>query len=481
MWVTVVAESLTITADQFTAKDRERFWARVDRSDTSPAACWEWTGQLDPSGYGVFKKQGRQLRAHRAAYALEHGECPGSLVVRHFVCDNPRCVRPAHLRIGTASHNSADMVASGHSARGAANHNATLTAAIVADARRRVRGGETATAVALEYGVGAGTLRRAVTGMNWTHITDPAPVKPRKQRTYTPAERRDILSQVDALRAEGMTQADAAAVVGVEADSLRHWKHSPNLLADVAPAAPVVNISGDLTAEMFDAKDRERFWSHVAKPNDRPHTCWEWQGYRNRSGYGQFRKRGRQFGAHRVSFALRYGTTRAGLLVRHVCDNPRCVRPTHLAIGTASQNSADQVGGNRNHCGEVHYNATITETVVCEARRRVRGGETIRALALEFGVSTNALYPAVRGKSWRCVEESPVPLRQQHRTYTPAERQDYAARGHALVAEGATYRDAARALGVVRTTLHKWLSKYPAEDAEDTTTTEDTTDISPAA
>lgn len=92
----------------------DRFWAKVEKRATDQ--CWPWKGYLDRYGYGPFKSPIRET-AHRFSYRLHKGEIPESLIVRHS-CDNPRCVNPAHLLIGTFADNSRDMVERNRSAKG---------------------------------------------------------------------------------------------------------------------------------------------------------------------------------------------------------------------------------------------------------------------------------------------------------------------------------------------------------------------------
>lgn len=73
--------------------------------------CWEWTGATDRDGYGVFNYAGKSHRANRVALLLD-GRDPGEKFACHS-CDNPRCVRPSHLFIGTNQDNMQDMVAKG--------------------------------------------------------------------------------------------------------------------------------------------------------------------------------------------------------------------------------------------------------------------------------------------------------------------------------------------------------------------------------
>lgn len=87
--------------------DRARFWGKVDRT----GRCWNWTASLDDKGYGMFKLDGRMWKAPRVSW-LFHNADPGKLMVCHR-CDNPRCVHPDHLFVGTQSDNMTDCAAKG--------------------------------------------------------------------------------------------------------------------------------------------------------------------------------------------------------------------------------------------------------------------------------------------------------------------------------------------------------------------------------
>lgn len=89
--------------------------------------------------------------------------------------------------------------------------------------------------------------------------------------------------------------------------------------------------------------------------------CWEWIGARIPEGYGQLSVDGRVVGAHRLAWELAHGASiPPRLLVRHRCDNPKCVRPSHLALGTVRDNARDSVERGRNkevrktHCQRGH-------------------------------------------------------------------------------------------------------------------------------
>lgn len=94
-----------------------RFWSCVDRT----GECWVWTAYVNPAGYGQFMRTWRSVvQAHRYSWELAHGpvDDPAMFVCHH--CDNPRCVRPEHLFLGTAKDNHDDMVRKGRHAHGPA-------------------------------------------------------------------------------------------------------------------------------------------------------------------------------------------------------------------------------------------------------------------------------------------------------------------------------------------------------------------------
>jgi hypothetical protein len=99
----------------------ERFWAKVKKGES----CWLWAAWRLPSGYGQIRAGERLLRAHRVAWELTNGPIPDGLCVLHNCPggDNPACVNPAHLWLGTNAENTHDMVAKGRYAR----HNAEKT------------------------------------------------------------------------------------------------------------------------------------------------------------------------------------------------------------------------------------------------------------------------------------------------------------------------------------------------------------------
>jgi hypothetical protein len=141
-------------------------------------------------------------------------------------------------------------------------------------------------------------------------------------------------------------------------------------------------------------------------------TCWIWTGPVNHGGYGSATKgKGKHcfpFRVHVASWMIHRGPIPNGLCVLHNCpggDNPSCVNPDHLWLGTQIQNRADCVAKNRQAKGERNGGGNkLNARQVIEIRRRASSGEQQRPLAREFGITQACVSLIVTRQKWRHID-----------------------------------------------------------------------------
>ena len=148
--------------------------------------------------------------------------------------------------------------------------------------------------------------------------------------------------------------------------------------------------------------EEARFWAKVKKING---ECWEWQAAKSIKGYGRFKVNGRLLLPHRCSYELHYGEIPEGLWVLHHCDNPSCVNPEHLFLGTRSDNMIDCFRKGRwvNNVllGEAHPDAKLTNDEVLSIRQSYKDGCKQKELALSFGVGRQCISKIVTRETWK--------------------------------------------------------------------------------
>lgn len=138
----------------------KRLWSRVNKSD--PSGCWIWQGGHTTFGYGAITHNGTVRHAHTVAYELTYGPIPPGKHCCH-TCDNPGCVNPAHLFVGTNTENVADRVSKGRSA-------SQLSANDVITIRRALANGESPSAISARYNVTYATIYAVGRRINWRHV-----------------------------------------------------------------------------------------------------------------------------------------------------------------------------------------------------------------------------------------------------------------------------------------------------------------------
>lgn len=165
----------------------------------------------------------------------------------------------------------------------------------------------------------------------------------------------------------------------------------------------------NICAHDLTESDRKRFECKIIFP-ERDVDCWKWSAFKNKKGYGVigYRDLG-NISAHRFSYLLYKGDFDQKKIVCHTCDNPSCVNPHHLFVGTHSDNMIDKIKKGRAenppiHKGEAQHLAKMNEDKIKEIRRLFANGESQTNLSKKYGLHTSTMYNICRNKSWKDVK-----------------------------------------------------------------------------
>ena len=159
-------------------------------------------------------------------------------------------------------------------------------------------------------------------------------------------------------------------------------------------------ISNKMSFDDFNDSEKVHFEELFIKHDGE--ECWEWLGATDRDGYGDFSSKLGKNKAHRVSYVIYNNTYIAkGIIIRHTCDNPSCVNPSHLISGTVQDNSDDMKQRKRQAFGERNFKAKLTENNVFEILYLYYfGNHTIVDLEKKFGITNPMISAIVSGKNW---------------------------------------------------------------------------------
>lgn len=147
--------------------------------------------------------------------------------------------------------------------------------------------------------------------------------------------------------------------------------------------------------------DKERFLSKIIKNND----CWIWQGHLHH-GYGRFSIKCKSYIASRAAYILFKGKIPDKLYVCHSCDNPACVNPEHLWLGTDKDNAQDSVIKGRNYYkkGENHPKAILKNEQVIIIKNKLKNKETITKISKEMNIAFETVKSIKKGKIWKHIQ-----------------------------------------------------------------------------
>lgn len=145
---------------------------------------------------------------------------------------------------------------------------------------------------------------------------------------------------------------------------------------------------------------RRVFWTYYTVKDG----CWNWIGIKDRRGYGRVKIKRKAVLAHRIAWKETFGPIPDGLCVCHKCDNPSCINPSHLFLGTKKDNSTDMV--NKQRCnppyGSRCWRSKLTESQVIEIRRKYNHTLAHQSvLASEYGVRPKAIAKILYRQRWK--------------------------------------------------------------------------------
>lgn len=150
----------------------------------------------------------------------------------------------------------------------------------------------------------------------------------------------------------------------------------------------------------YDADMKNKLLAKIKYIND----CWEWQGSLHRQGYGHFPYKRKILLAHRVSWNLFNGYIPENIKVCHKCDNPKCINPEHLFLGSQKENVDDMFQKKRkDHQGEKHPRAKLTKEKVLEIRQMIEKGISQEIICKKYNITNGHVGSIKHRRTWKVV------------------------------------------------------------------------------
>lgn len=324
----------------------QRFWEKIDKNGPTMAhmttPCWKWLAYINHDGYGNFSFSGRMGGSHRFSYQLHIGPIPEGMEVRH-TCHNPACSNPDHLQLGTHIDNMKDLALSG-----------------------RRKGFRVKYRRPLKH---KPTLKERF----WNKVNKDGPTMPHMDSPcwvwtdwldISGCGRISVSGKL--ILAHRFSCEFFNGPIPDKADVIHDCNNpscvNPRHLSIKIYITPRCADCGKVLNDFRSIRCRScsktipfeiRFWSKVDKNGPiLPHMdtpCWEWIGRRVQGKYGYFdvlvsTNTSTQVYAHRISWEISNSQPIPDkLYVLHKCDNPPCVNPDHLFLGTYKDNSDDMI------------------------------------------------------------------------------------------------------------------------------------------
>lgn len=330
----------------------EAFWRYIDKSGD----CWLWTGSYARGGGRMSTtRDGKSytVSARRFSYELHRGTIPDRATIE-LSCANPLCCNPDHLYLQVPREAIVKR-----------EYRPRLTQDQIAEIKRMKSPNVTDREIAERFDVPRQTISRILAALDERVL----------KGNRAPAQPRVTLTCKSCGKEFGAVPSQKSRYCSVDCRT----------------------SGAKLTRE-------EAFWRHVEKTD----TCWIWTGGKAYGGYGQMghKENGKtiQTIAHRFSYELHKGPIPDGMVILHTCDNPPCVNPDHLSVGTQKDNIHDAIAkgrARRNYAGRPHKPyAKLKESDVAQIREMHKSGMMPREIAGRFDTSVNSIRNIVNGVTW---------------------------------------------------------------------------------